>query len=79
MRWHQDHPREAYAKGLGLAVTALASLPGEGMIVQTSEKFVPVSALRVTLAGPFSNSSSPAWQSIRRRTQQRCRRPLDGV
>jgi hypothetical protein len=44
-------PREAYAKGLGLALTALAPLPEEEMIVQTSEKFVPVSALRVTLAG----------------------------
>src|ERR1700730_13287314 len=43
-------PREAYTKGLCLAVTALAPMPDEEAIVDASEQFVPVSALRPTLA-----------------------------
>jgi hypothetical protein len=43
-------PREAYAKGLGLAVMAVDPLPEDQIIVETQEQFVPVGRLRPTLA-----------------------------
>lgn len=47
----QNIPRDAYAKGLGCAVRALAPLAANDIVVRTSEKAVPVLTLLPALSG----------------------------
>ena len=47
----QNIPRDAYAKGLGCAVRALAPLSVDDIVVRTSEKAVPVETLLPALSG----------------------------